>query len=103
MCVCVCVCVCKYVSTHTMEYHSAIKKNEVSPVVLSRMDLEGIMPDEIDQSKEDRNGWSHSYVESENDSNKSKLVDPEDRLAVARGGGVSEQVKGSQSTAVTVG
>ena len=51
-----CVCAHKYVSTHTMEYYSAIKKNEISPVVISWMDLEGTMPGEIDQSKEDKNG-----------------------------------------------
>ena len=62
--VCVCVCVYEYVSTHTMEYYSAIKKSEISPVVISCMDLEGPMPGEIDQSKEDKNRWSHSYVES---------------------------------------
>ena len=28
-CVCVCVCVC--ILTHTMEYYSAIKKNEILP------------------------------------------------------------------------
>ena len=27
MCVCVCVCVCVY----TMEYYSAVKKNEIMP------------------------------------------------------------------------
>ena len=86
-----------------MEYYSAIKKKEISPVVISWMDLEGTMPDEIDQSKEDKNGWSHSYVESENDSNKSELVDPENRLAVARGGGVSGRVKGPKSTACSYG
>ena len=86
-----------------MEYYSAIKKKEISPVVISWMDLEGTMPDEIDQSKEDKNGWSHSYVESENDSNKSELVDPENRLAAARGGGVSGRVKGPKSTACSYG
>ena len=86
--------------------HSEIfshKENEILPFAATRVDLEGTMPDEIDQSKEDKNGWSHSYVESENDSNKSELVDPENRLAVARGGGVSGRVKGPKSTACSYG
>ena len=37
VCVCVCVCVCVYLYTvqytHTVEYYSAINKNEVLPLV----------------------------------------------------------------------
>ena len=29
----VCVCVCIYIYTHTIEYHSAIKENEILPLV----------------------------------------------------------------------
>ena len=35
------MCVC--VRAHTMEYYSAIKKNEILPLVTTWMDLEGIM------------------------------------------------------------
>ena len=36
---------------YTMEYYSAIKKNEILPVVTTWMDLEGIMPSEISQKE----------------------------------------------------
>ena len=35
----------------TMEYYSAIKKNEILPFVATWMDLEGIMLSEISQRK----------------------------------------------------
>ena len=31
-----------YTHIHTMEYHSAIKKSEILPLVATRMDLEGL-------------------------------------------------------------
>ena len=41
MCVCVCVCVC--VCTHTMEYYSAIKKNEINQLwLLNNMSFSGL-------------------------------------------------------------
>ena len=39
---------------YTMEYYSAIKKNEILPVVTTWMDLEGIMPSEISQTEKDK-------------------------------------------------
>ena len=36
---------------YTMEYYSAIKKNEILPFVTTWMDLEGIMLSEISQTK----------------------------------------------------
>ena len=48
MCVCVCVCLC--VCTHTMEYYSAIKKNEILPFAATWM--ESIMLIEISQKRE---------------------------------------------------
>ena len=54
-CVCVCVCVCIYIythtHTHTIEYYSAIKKNEILPFAKTGMYLEGIMLSEISQRK----------------------------------------------------
>ena len=36
-----------YTHTHTMEYYSAIKKNEILPFAATWMDLEGIRLNEI--------------------------------------------------------
>ena len=43
------MCVCVY--THTMEYYSAIKKNEILPFATMWMELEGIMLSEIEKNK----------------------------------------------------
>ena len=37
-----------------MEYHSAMKKNEILPFVTIRMDLEGIMLSQISQTEKDK-------------------------------------------------
>ena len=37
--------------TYTMEYYSAIKKNEIMPFAATRMDLEMIRLSEISQTK----------------------------------------------------
>ena len=39
---------------HTMEYYSAIKKNEIFPFATTRVELEGIMLSEISQSEKDK-------------------------------------------------
>ena len=39
---------------YTMEYHSAIKKNEIMPFAATWMDLEGIMLSEISQTEKDK-------------------------------------------------
>ena len=39
---------------HTMEYHSAIKKNKILPFAATWMDLEGIMLNEISQTEKDK-------------------------------------------------
>ena len=41
--VAVCVCVCIYIHTHTMEYYSAIKRNEFESVLLRWMNLESVI------------------------------------------------------------
>ena len=38
----------------TMEYYSAIKKNEILPSAATRMDFEGIMLSEISQTEKDK-------------------------------------------------
>ena len=39
---------------YTVEYYSAIKKNEILPLVATWMDLEGIILSEISQTKKDK-------------------------------------------------
>ena len=38
-----------------MEYHSAIKKNEIMPFAATWMDLEIIIPKEVNQTEKDKN------------------------------------------------
>ena len=40
---------------YTMEYYSAIKKNEILPLATTWIELEGIMLSEISQSEKDKN------------------------------------------------
>ena len=40
---------------YTMEYYSAIKKNEILPFATTWMELEGIMLGEISQLEKDKN------------------------------------------------
>ena len=46
------MCVC--VHTHTMEYYSAIKKNEIMPFAVTWMDLEIIILSEVSQTEKDK-------------------------------------------------
>ena len=48
---------------YTMEYYSAIKKNEILPPATTWRDLEGIMISEISQRKTNT-VYYHLYVES---------------------------------------
>ena len=50
----VCMCTCIYVYIHTMEYYSAIKKNEILPFATAWTELESIMLSEISQTKKDK-------------------------------------------------
>ena len=40
-------------SMYTMEYYSAIRKDEYPPFASTWMELEGIMPSEVNQSEKD--------------------------------------------------
>ena len=42
------------VYTYTIEYYSAIKKNEILPFATTSIELEGIMLSEISQSEKDK-------------------------------------------------
>ena len=39
---------------YTMEYYSAIKKNEIMPFAVTRMDLEIVIPGEVSQTEKDK-------------------------------------------------
>ena len=39
---------------YTMEYYSAIKKNEILPFAATGMDLEGVMLSEMSQTEKDK-------------------------------------------------
>ena len=49
---------------YTMEYYSAIEKNEVLPFESTRMDLEIITLSEVGRTEKDRYHMNHSYVDS---------------------------------------
>ena len=46
------MCVCVY--THTMEYYSAIKKNEIMPFAATWIDLEIIILSKVSQKEKDK-------------------------------------------------
>ena len=60
---------------YTVEYYSAVKKNENLPLAERGMDLEGIMLSEISQRKTN-SVWYHLYVESKKE-RKKELIDTE--------------------------
>ena len=53
VCVCFCIRVCLSILIHTVEYYSAIKKNEIMPSAATRVDLEMIILSEVSQTKTD--------------------------------------------------
>ena len=44
----------KHTHTHTVEYYSAIEKNEIMPCATTWMDLEGITLSELSQTEKDK-------------------------------------------------
>ena len=54
--------------THTMEYYSAIKKNEILPFATTWVDLEGIMLSEISQMDKAKYYMISLIYETETDS-----------------------------------
>ena len=45
---------CIHTHTHTLEYYSAIKKNEIMPFAATWMDLEVIILSEVSQKEKDK-------------------------------------------------
>ena len=75
-------CVCVHDGT-LLEYYPAIKKREFLPFMTMWMDLEGIMLSEM--SNRGRQMISNCMWNLKKKKNKIKLIETEDRLAVARG------------------
>ena len=48
------VCIYMYIYTHTVEYYSVIKKNEILPFATTWMDLEIIILSEVSQAEKDK-------------------------------------------------
>ena len=61
MCVCVCVCVYTHTYIHTVEYCSAIRKNEIVPFATTWMELEGIMLSEIRERQKSKD-FTHMRI-----------------------------------------
>ena len=51
---------------YTMEYYSAIKKNEIMPFAATWMDLQIVILSEVSQTEKDKYHDYHLYVESKN-------------------------------------
>ena len=58
---------------YTMEYYSAIKKNEILPFAATWMDLEIIILSEVSQTKTNII-WYHLYAESKKKSYANELI-----------------------------
>lgn len=66
----------------TMEYYSAMKKNEIMPFATMWTELMSIILSEISQSEKENTIWSHSYMEfkKQNMNIGKKRVKPRNRL-----------------------
>ena len=69
--------------THTIEYYSAVTKNEILPFATTQMDLEGIMFNGM-STRERQILYYHLYLESKNKTlanitKKETVIDIEDK------------------------
>ena len=78
---------------YTMEYYSAIKKNEIMPLATTWMDLEIIILSEVSQTEKDKYHMILLYKESKKKwykwtylQNRNGLTDIKNKLMVTKGG-----------------
>ena len=85
---------CKY----SMEYYSALKKNEAMPFAATCMDLQISVLSEVSQKEIDKCNMCQLYMESKiRDGggylqNRNRLTDVENRLVVAKGKGFGKDM-----------
>ena len=53
-----------YIHTYIHQYYSAIKKNEIMPFAATRIDLEIIILNEVNQKDKDKYHMYHLHMES---------------------------------------
>uniref|UniRef100_A0A8D1UT88 DUF1725 domain-containing protein n=1 Tax=Sus scrofa TaxID=9823 RepID=A0A8D1UT88_PIG len=75
---------------YTMEYYSAIKKNEIMPLAATWMELETLILSEVSQKEKDKYHMISlisgiQYTAQMNVSTEKKIMDLENRLVVAKG------------------
>ena len=58
----VCVYTHTHTHTHTIEYYSAIKKNEIMPFAATWTDLEIIILGEVSQTEKDKISYDITYM-----------------------------------------
>ena len=76
--------------TYTMEYYSAIKKNDIMPFVATWMELENLILSEMSQKDKDKYHMISvitgiQYTAQMNISTEEKITDLENRLVAAQG------------------
>ena len=79
---------------YTMEYYSAIKKNEYLPFAATWMDLEGIMLSEISPTEKDKYSMTSLTYGIQKIQQASRLTDVEKKLVITSGereGGEAEE------------
>ena len=83
---------------YTMEYHSAINKNEIMPFAATWTDLESVILSEVSRTEKKNYDMYVFYVESKkkmiqiNLQNRRRLTDLENELMVAGGEGIVREI-----------
>ena len=63
---------------YTMEYYSAIKRNEIELFVVRWMDLESVIQSEVSQNEKNK----YIYMESKNKQTKNVSEEPRGRIGI---------------------